>query len=108
MFDPGSRGILEQFRLEIEAPGRVTGIRNEFDPNDDELNRLYSLALSLSDSELNKSFTLGTQTVSPLTGPLLQDRPSFHLTTGSFNLNTRSGLLANVTGDDPDLNITVY
>ncbi len=77
-------------------------------PNDDKLNRLYSLALSLSDSEMNKSLTLGRQTVSPLTGPLLLDGASFYLTTGSFNLNTRSGLLANVTGDDPDLDIRTY
>jgi hypothetical protein len=72
-FDLRSRGRFGLYILEIEASGRVTGIQNEFDPNDDELNRFYSLALSLSNSEMNKSLTLGRQTVTPLTGPLLLD-----------------------------------
>ncbi len=101
-FDLRSRGRLGQYRLEIEASGRVTGIQNEFYLNDDELNRLYSLALSLSDGEMNRSLTLGRQTVSPLTGPLLLDGASFYLTTGPFTLNTRWGFLANVTGGEPD------
>ncbi len=101
-FDLRSRGSLGQYRLDIEASGRATAIQNEFDPGDDELNRLYSLALSLSDGEMNKSLTLGRQTVSPLTGPLLLDGASFYLTTGPFTLNTRWGFLANVTGDEPD------
>ncbi len=101
-FDLRSRGSLGLYRLDIEASGRATAIQNEFYPGDDELNRLYSLALSLSDSEMNKSLTLGRQTVSPLTGPLLLDGASFYLTTGPFTLNTRWGFLANVTGDEPD------
>jgi len=101
-FDLRSRGRLGLYRLEIEASGRVTGIQNEFDPNDDDLNRLYSLALSLSDSEMSRSLTLGRQTVSPLTGPLMLDGASFYLTTGPLTLNTRWGFLANVAGDDPD------
>ena len=101
-FDLRSRGSLGQYRLDIEASGRATAIQNEFDPGDDELNRLYSLALSLSDNEMNRSLTLGRQTVSPLTGPLLLDGASFYLTTGPFTLNTRWGFLANVTGDEPD------
>ncbi len=101
-FDLRSRGSLGLYRLDIEASGRATAIQNEFYPGDDELNRLYSLALSLSDSEMNKSLTLGRQTISPLTGPLLLDGASFYLTTGPFTLNTRLGFLANVTGDEPN------
>ncbi len=83
-FDRRSKDRLGLYRLEIEASGRVTGIRNEFDPDDDKLNRLFSLALTLSDNEMNKLFTLGRQTVSPLTGPLLLDCTLFYPITSSF------------------------
>jgi len=96
-----SSGSLGLYRVQIEASGRATTIEEEFLSSDDELNRLYSAAISLYDADRGRSLVLGRQTVSPLTGAFILDGMSLAMGTGSFTFNTRWGHLANITGQEP-------
>jgi hypothetical protein len=54
-FDLWTRSALGGFNLDIEGAGRFTAIEKEVEPGDDSLNRLYSLALTLSTKNGNGS-----------------------------------------------------
>ena len=101
-FDIWTRSKLGGFNLDIEGAGRFTAIENEVEPGDDSLNRLYSLALTLSTRNGNGSLVLGRQMVSAITDLYLIDGLLLNLGTGPFSFSTRWGFLAEVDSIELD------
>ncbi|TNF48139.1 hypothetical protein EP232_02730 [bacterium] len=101
-FDLWTRTGFSGFNLDIEGAGRLTVIENEVEPGDENLNRLYSLALTLSTKNGNGSLVLGRQMISAITDLYIIDGFHLNLGTGPFSFNTRWGYLADV--DTIDLN----
>ncbi len=101
-FDLWNRSRLGGFKLDIEGSGRYTVIENEVEPGDDSLNRLYSLAFTLSTNNGNGSLVVGRQMVSAITDLYLIDGLRLDAGTGPFSFTTRWGFLAEV--DSVELN----
>ena len=101
-FDLWTRSALGGFNLDIEGAGRFTAIEKEVEPGDDSLNRLYSLALTLSTKNGNGSLVLGRQMVSAITDLYLIDGFLLNLGTGPFSFNTRWGIVAEVDSIELD------
>lgn len=101
-FDIRTRSKLGGFNLDIEGAGRFTAIENEVEPGDDSLNRLYSLALTLSTRNGSGSLVLGRQMVSAITDLYLIDGLLLNLGTGPFSFSTRWGILAEVDSIELD------
>ncbi len=101
-FDIRTRSKLGGFNLDIEGAGRFTAIENKVEPGDDSLNRLYSLALTLSTRNGSGSLVLGRQMVSAITDLYLIDGLLLNLGTGPFSFSTRWGILAEVDSIELD------
>ena len=95
-------GSLFGMDLDLEGSGRVTYIEDEIEPGDDDLNRLYTLAVTLSHPEQMGWLTLGRQPVQAITASDIIDGLSLSVGRGPLSINGRVGQIADVAGFDPD------
>jgi len=93
-----SRGILGGFRLDLEGYGRVTHLEEEIEPGDEDPNRLYVLAMTLSGEDNRNIIILGRQFVTALVGPEMIDGLSIQTSTGKATFNARWGYKSDVSG----------
>ena len=100
--DLSTGGTVGGFRLDLEGAGRVASIDREVEPGDEELNRLYSLALIVSKPGSAGWLVLGRQPVNSLTSPNIIDGISISAGNAPFTVNARWGYIADISDDDPD------
>ncbi|GBE14868.1 MAG TPA: hypothetical protein ENH32_00485 [Proteobacteria bacterium] len=105
-FRLNTQGQWHGLDFNIEGSGRVTDIKDEVAPGDSQLNRLYSLALTIARKDGSASMVLGRQMVSAPTNIYLIDGLSLNLDSGDFTFNTRLGAMSDVENLDPDNEIT--
>jgi hypothetical protein len=94
-----NRGTFGGYRLDLEGYGRVTVIEEEIEPGDNNANRLYTLAATLTGNEGGGSFTLGRQYIPALAGPQFLDGLYLSTDLGNWSANARWGYTADVTGE---------
>ncbi|MCJ7500086.1 hypothetical protein MUP29_07495 [bacterium] len=97
-----NRGTLGGFRLDLEGYGRFTHLEEELEPGDEDPNRLYVLAMTLSGENDRNVIILGRQFVSALVGPEMIDGLSFQAETGKATFNARWGYRSEVSGGSED------
>jgi len=97
-----NRGRLGGFRLDFEGHGRFTRLEEEFEPGDDDPDRLYVLAMTLSGEDGRNVVTLGRQFVTALVGPEMIDGLSVEAVTGKASFNARWGYRSDVSGGSED------
>jgi len=101
-FRLNTQGQWNGLDVNMEGSGRVTDLKDEVEPGDGQLNRLYSLALTLARKDGSASLVLGRQMVSVPTNLYLIDGFSLNLDSGDFTFNTRLGAMSDVESLDPD------
>ncbi|MGD8353807.1 MAG: hypothetical protein PVJ01_06535, partial [Pseudomonadota bacterium] len=97
-----SRGELGGFRLDVEGYGRLTYLEEEVEPGDDDTDRLYTLALTLSGQDGRNVLVLGRQFVPSLVGPAMIDGLSLQTGAGKASFNARWGYESDVSGGSDD------
>ena len=97
-----NRGNLGGFKLDIEGYGRFTYLNEEFEPGDEDPNRLYVLAMTLSGEDDRNVITLGRQFVTALVGPEMIDGISIKNETGKATFNARWGYRSDVSGSSEE------
>ena len=97
-----NRSTLGGFRLDINGYGRFTYLDEEVEPGDEDINRLYTLAMTLSGKDDRNVIILGRQFVSSLVGPDMIDGLSITNTTGKSSFNARWGYRSDVSGGPED------
>ena len=97
-----NRGTLGGFRLDLEGYGRFTHLEEELEPGDEDPNRLYVLAMTLSGENDRNVIILGRQFVSALVGPEMIDGLSIQTETGKAIFNARWGYRSEVSGGSED------
>ena len=93
-----NRGTLGGFRLDIDGYGRFTYLDEEMEPGDEDINRLYTLAMTLSGKDNRNVIILGRQFITSLVGPDMIDGLSITNTTGKATFNARWGYKSDVSG----------
>ena len=93
-----SRGTLGGFKLDLEGYGRFTYLEEEIEPGDDNPNRLYVLAVTLSGEGGRNVVILGRQFITALVGPEMIDGLSIQAGTGKAAFNARWGYRSDVSG----------
>ncbi|MDF1537038.1 MAG: hypothetical protein P1S46_11185 [bacterium] len=94
-----NRGTLGGYRLDVEGYGRVTAVGEEVEPGDDNPNRLYTLAATLTGAQGRGSMTFGRQYIPALAGPQFLDGLNLTADFDKLSVNARWGYTADVTGD---------
>ena len=97
-----NRGTLGGFRLDLEGYGRFTHLEEELEPGDEDPNRLYVLAMTLSGENDRNVIILGRQFVTALVGPEMIDGLSIQTETGKATFNARWGYRSDVSGGSED------
>lgn len=91
------------FRLDMEGYGRFTYLDEEFEAGDEDPDRLYVLAVTLSSQDDRNVIVLGRQFISSLVGPEMIDGLSLKTETGKTTFNARWGYRSQVdSGSDED------
>lgn len=90
------------FRLDLEGAGRVASMEEEVEAGDDDLQRLYSLALTVTKPGAEGWFTLGRQAISALTGAAIIDGVAISVGRDPFAVTARWGLISDISDDDPE------
>lgn len=93
-----NRGALGGFRLDLEGYGRFTYLEEEVEPGDEDPNRLYVLAMTLTSENNRNVIILGRQFVTALVGPEMIDGLSIQTGTGKATFNARWGYRSDVSG----------
>jgi len=93
-----NRGTLGGFRLDIDGYGRFTYLDEEIEPGDEDINRLYTLAMILSGTDDRNVIVLGRQFIPSLVGPDMIDGLSITNKTGKATFNARWGYRSDVSG----------
>jgi hypothetical protein len=93
-----NRGTLGGFRLDLEGYGRLTYMEEEIEPGDEDPNRLYVLAMSLTSADDRHVIVLGRQFVTALVGPEMIDGLYIQSKTGKADFNARWGYRSDVSG----------
>jgi hypothetical protein len=93
-----NQGTLGGFRLDLEGYGRLSYMEEEFETGDEDPNRLYVLAMSLTSGDGRKVIILGRQFVTALVGPEMIDGLYMQSETGKATFNARWGYRSDVSG----------
>ncbi len=93
-----NQGTLGGFRLDLEGYGRLTYMEEEIEPGDEDPNRLYVLAMSLTSGDGSKVIILGRQFVTALVGPEMIDGLYLQSEAGKATFNARWGYRSDVSG----------
>ncbi|MDF1525971.1 MAG: hypothetical protein RRA15_03605 [bacterium] len=101
-----NRGALGGFRLDLEGYGRFSQLEEEWEPGDEpgdeDPNRLYVLAMTLSGENDRNVIILGRQFVTALVGPEMIDGLSIQTEAGKATFNARWGYRSDVSGGSED------
>ena len=97
-----NRGTLGGFRLDLEGYGRLTYMEEEIEPGDEDPNRLYVLAMSLTSGDGREVIILGRQFVTALVGPEMIDGLYLQTETGKATFNARWGYRSDVRGSSEE------
>jgi len=92
-----NQGTLGGFKLDLEGYARLTYLEEEIEPGDEDPNRLYVLAVTLSSANDQNVLVLGRQFITPLVGPEMIDGLSIKTQTGKATFNGRWGYIADVS-----------
>jgi hypothetical protein len=97
-----NQGTLGGFKLDLEGYGRFTHLEEEIEPGDEDPNRLYVLAMTLSSQNDQNFITLGRQFITPLIGSEMIDGLSVQAQAGKATFNGRWGYIADVSLDSEE------
>ncbi len=93
-----NQGTLGGFRLDLEGYGRLTYMEEEIETGDEDPNRLYVLAMSLTSGDGSTVIILGRQFVTALVGPEMIDGLYLQSEAGKATFNARWGYRSDVSG----------
>lgn len=93
-----NRSTFAGFRLDFDGYGRVTRLEKEIEPGDENPNRLYVLALTMTSEDDRNVIVLGRQFVPALVGPQMIDGLSVQTQSGKITFNGRWGHKSDLSG----------